>query len=131
MKDITAILILYSDAAAIQKALASIKRIESRLHAVMVLHEQNVSLTGMLDFTSMKQAQSIIYKENDPGKTLNEVIQNITSPYVLFLHDTDYLSPAIRGKFSLPFPIRVIFNNQLPESKPCDSSAILSVCSFS
>ncbi|GIO19921.1 hypothetical protein J18TS1_30210 [Oceanobacillus oncorhynchi subsp. incaldanensis] len=97
MKDITAILILYSEGAAIQKALASLKRIESRLHAVMVLHEQNVSLTGMLDFTSMKQAQSIICKENDSGKTLNDVIQKITNPYVLFLHDTDYLSPAIQA----------------------------------
>lgn len=98
MKDITAILILYPDAAAIHKALESLKRIDSRLHSVIVLHGKDMSLTIASDYTHFKQIQSIIVKENDPGKTLNDIIQKINSSYVLFLHDTDYLSPAIQAR---------------------------------
>ncbi|MFD1415592.1 glycosyltransferase family 2 protein [Oceanobacillus jeddahense] len=95
MKDITALLVFYSDATAIRKALQSLKRIDDRLHAVIVLQEQGKPLTGAINEMPSKQMQYITW--NDPGKTLNDIIQKINSTYVLFLHDTDYLSPAIQA----------------------------------
>ncbi|GGP09209.1 glycosyltransferase family 2 protein [Oceanobacillus neutriphilus] len=97
MKDITAILLLYSDKAAIHKALVSLKRIDSRLHSVIVLEELRMSLTRIQEYTHFEQLQTFTWEEHHFGKTLNDIIQQINSAYVLFLYDTDYLSPAIQA----------------------------------
>lgn len=97
MKDITAILLLYSEAAALHKAFVSLKRIGSRLHSVIVLHEQRMSLTGVQEYIHFEQLQTFTWEEHHFGKTLNDIIQRVNSSYVLFLYDTDYLSPAIQA----------------------------------
>lgn len=97
LKDITAILVHYSNPAAIRKAFISLKQINSRVHSIIVLHEGDMSLSRMQDYTNLNKIQSIILKENDLGKTLNAIISKISSSYVLFLYDTDYLSPSIQA----------------------------------
>jgi len=116
LKDITVILADYSDSASIDKALVSLKNIDSRVHSVINLHKQDLSLTRIQNSTRFKQIQSIPLKENDLGKTLNNIIQRINSSYVLFLHDTDYLSPAIQTdslhlSLSEPF-IKISYRNR-------------------
>ncbi len=97
LKDITAILLLYSDAAAIHKALVSLKRIGSRLDSVIVLHKEGMPLTRIQEDIHLEQLQTFMWKEHHFGKALNDIIQQINSSYVLFLYDTDYLSPAIQA----------------------------------
>src|SRR5690625_7807934 len=41
---------------------------------------------------------------NDYGQLLNEVISQLNTSYVLFLHDTDYLSPTVQPN-SLKIPV--------------------------
>ncbi|GIO21498.1 glycosyltransferase family A protein [Oceanobacillus sp. J11TS1] len=96
MKDITVILAHYSNLAAIRKALASLKNIDSRLDSIIILHEQAMSLNTIQNDSNVKQIQSIPLQENDLGKTLNNLIHKIHSSYVLFLQHTDYLSPAVQ-----------------------------------
>ncbi|WP_152657834.1 glycosyltransferase [Oceanobacillus sp. CFH 90083] len=97
MKDITAILADYSDPAAIRKALVSLEKIKFRLHSIIVLHAQDMSLNRRQENSSFKHIQWIPLKDNDLGKTLNDIMHTIGSSYVLFLHGTDYLSPSIQA----------------------------------
>ncbi|UOQ94532.1 glycosyltransferase family 2 protein [Halobacillus shinanisalinarum] len=90
MKDITAILIHYSNKAALQKALYSLQKISSRIKSIVVLQEQNMSLNSIDDW--FDQVQFIAIKDSDVGQTLNDTISKLTSSYVLFLQDKDYLS---------------------------------------
>ncbi|WP_079527478.1 glycosyltransferase family 2 protein [Halobacillus hunanensis] len=88
MKDITAILVNYSNQAALQKGVNSLEVIRSRLNSTIVLQEPNMAF-----HKGMNQVK--VVESDDPGQTLNQILPTISSSYVLFLQDTDYLSPAI------------------------------------
>ncbi|GAB3064440.1 glycosyltransferase family 2 protein [Virgibacillus ainsalahensis] len=96
MKDITAILLHYSDKKALYKALNSLKEINTRLKSVLVFQEEKINLKMMHTFDWIDHIESITVEDKNPGKTLHTNLHKINSPYVLFLHHTDYLSPAIR-----------------------------------
>ncbi|ASN07300.1 glycosyl transferase family 2 [Virgibacillus necropolis] len=95
MKDLTAILVHYSDQAILHKALFSLKKLDSSLESVMVFQEQNMSLNMDHGCDWFDKIQFIPIAHNDLGEMLNNIIYKLTTPYVLILHDTDYLSPAI------------------------------------
>lgn len=88
MKDITAILIHYSDQAAVHKALTSLKKISARLKTIIVFQGQGVPVNISCDWFNQ-------IEQMNPEQALNDVIYRCTTPYVLFLHHTDYLSPTI------------------------------------
>lgn len=90
MKDITVIIVDYSVQAVLHKALTSLMSISSRLKSVVVIQEQGKFLHYQYD--SFERIQFVPIENNDLGQTLNTVIRNLTSPYVLFLHDSDYLT---------------------------------------
>ncbi|ASK64261.1 glycosyl transferase family 2 [Virgibacillus phasianinus] len=96
MKDITAILVHYSDKAILYKALNSLKRINSRLNSIVVLHEQEIPLNVIDECEWFVEIKFITIEGNGPGHLLNDTIYKLTTPYVLFLHDTDYLSQTIQ-----------------------------------
>ncbi|MFD2922429.1 glycosyltransferase family 2 protein [Halobacillus naozhouensis] len=88
MKDITALLISYSNQAALHKAVNSLEAISPRLESTIVLRKPNVAFHKGLN-------QIKVLESNDLGQTLNRIIPTISSSYVLFLQETDYLSPTI------------------------------------
>ncbi|QDP39301.1 glycosyltransferase family 2 protein [Radiobacillus deserti] len=91
MKDITAVLINGSTPLAIQKALQSLEYVHSRLKTIMILTEQNSILPKNITLKS-----NVLYTKNqDPGIKLNELVQTVTTDYVLFLQDNDYLSKTV------------------------------------
>lgn len=95
LKDITAVLVHFRSQSALNKALLSLKKISSRLNAVRVYEEQNLSLSIMDEYDWLEQIDITTIRCNDLGKKLNETLPELTSTYVLFLHETDYLSPTI------------------------------------
>ncbi|WP_106498264.1 glycosyltransferase family 2 protein [Lentibacillus sp. Marseille-P4043] len=101
MKDITAILVHYSDKTVLQKALTSLKNVNARLESVIVFQEQGRLLEGQYDFAG--QLQFITVKNNYLGNTLNATISRLASLYVLLLQEADYLSPSISAE-SLQLP---------------------------
>ncbi len=92
MKDITAILVQYSDQAVLNKALASLNRFSSRLDKVIIFQEGNRSFSSVNAYDWSNRTQYITY--NGTGKALRQTVNTINSPYVLFLQRTDYLSSA-------------------------------------
>ncbi|UOR11536.1 glycosyltransferase family 2 protein [Halobacillus amylolyticus] len=109
MKDITAILVHYSDKAALHKALLSLQKISSRIESIVVVQEQKVSLNRSHDW--FDQVQFIATKDSDMGQTLNDTISKLTSSYVLFLQDKDYLSSTVTAEsFQLSHPKKMLGN---------------------
>ncbi|OZU88933.1 glycosyl transferase family 2 [Virgibacillus indicus] len=92
MKDITVILVHYSNQPILNKALTSLKQIGSRLEKVIVIQERQIPLGSTDGCEWLEGFESIIADHSDIGITLNNIIQQITSKYVLFLEKTDYLS---------------------------------------
>lgn len=90
LKDTTAILFHYSHSAFIYKALNSLKNIESRVKSIIVLQERRMS-----PIKWSKKLEIVISDGNDNGNLLNDMIGNVTTPYVIFLHEEDYLSPTV------------------------------------
>lgn len=91
MKDTTAILFDYSNPAAIYKALNSLTNIDSRLHAIIVLQDPKmpaIKWSSKLKFVTTDS--------NDYGQLLNNIISQINTTYILFLHGTNYLSPTVQ-----------------------------------
>lgn len=93
MKEITAILINYSDQSSLYKALNSLNIISSKLHTIIVLLERDTSLHTMIDQKLFANIEYHTFKANQAGKALNDTISKIKSEYVLFLQETDYLAP--------------------------------------
>src|SRR5690625_184225 len=90
LQDTTAILFDYYDSANIYKALDSLRIIDSRLKSIIVLQEQKI-----LPIVWSNKIEFVHSNSNDYGKLLNDIISNLATSYVLFLHDTDYLSPTV------------------------------------
>lgn len=104
LKDITAILVHYSDQSVLYKALTSLKRLDSRLDSIIVIQEENTSLNMGNLYNAFDQIQFFTISPN-AGDKLNTIISTLTSSYVLFLQDNDYLSPTISNEsFQLPDP---------------------------
>ncbi|WP_239984641.1 glycosyltransferase family 2 protein [Lentibacillus sediminis] len=95
LKDITVILVDYSDQAMMYKALISLKKISSRLKHIMVFKEPKMTLNEDHGYDWFDQVEFINTSINDPGQILNDTIDKLDTPYVLFLNGTDYLSPTI------------------------------------
>ena len=91
LKDITAMLVHYSDQALLHKALISLKVLGSRLKSVIVVQEES----NPINIEGLDCVQFIPIESNNLGETLNHTIYQLTSSYVLFLQDTDYLTPKI------------------------------------
>lgn len=106
LKDITAILVHYSDRALLHKALFSLNKLGSRLNSVIVFQEQKISMDSIHEFDWFDQTQFISIGYHDLGEMLNNTIDKLTSRYVLFLQDTDYLAPSLH-----------VESLQLPDSK--------------
>ncbi|WP_233880804.1 glycosyltransferase family 2 protein [Virgibacillus halodenitrificans] len=98
MKDITVVLIHYADPLAFHKALSSLKKINTRVKSVMVLQEQELKVDIDRGYERINQIEFI-----NPEQALNDIIYRLATPYVLFLHNTDYLSPTINDH-SLQLP---------------------------
>ena len=79
LKDTTAILFHYSHSAFIYKALNSLKNIESRVKSIIVLQEQRMS-----PIKWSNKLEIINSDGNDNGNLLNDMIGNVTTPYVIF-----------------------------------------------
>lgn len=105
LKDIIAILVQYNDQAILHKALNSLKILGSRLTSVIVVQARVVPIK----IDGLDQIQFISIACNDLGKTLNDIIYKLTSPYVLFLQDTDYLTTkASIESLQLTYPKKVL-----------------------
>jgi len=115
MKDISAILLNYSDQIILHKALTSLKNISPRLQTVIVLQENKNPLhTNKSNF--LDHIQYITIGGNNLGKALNNTIRGISSKYVLFLQNTDYLTPTMHIE-SLELPPAKTVLEQIYQNK--------------
>ncbi len=92
MKETSAILINYTDQSVLDKALSSLKAVSSHLHSIIVLHEKNTAIQPVIDSYLFPKTEFHSFKTKQMGKTLNEIISQMNSKFVLFLHQSDYLS---------------------------------------
>ncbi|SFE16556.1 Glycosyl transferase family 2 [Lentibacillus persicus] len=95
MKDISAILIHYSDQAALSKALASLEPVCSRLNAVIVFQQSEIASKQVPDVGWSDWILSVPIENQDEGEIVRETINMIDTAYVLLLSGTDYLSASI------------------------------------
>ncbi|WP_373894958.1 glycosyltransferase family 2 protein [Virgibacillus natechei] len=95
LKDITAILVHYTDQAALHKAITSLEKITSRLKSIIVFQERKNLLHVSHEYNRFAPIQYITLEGNDVGETMNHTITRINSSYVLFLQEKDYLCPII------------------------------------
>jgi hypothetical protein len=103
LKDITAVLVHYSDQKILDRALQSLKNLGARLKSVIILQNPSLPLSIIHEYEWIEQMEYIQTGSNDAGGTLNNKIKFINCDYLLFLRDTDYLSPAIEAD-SLDLP---------------------------
>ncbi|UFU00053.1 glycosyltransferase family 2 protein [Radiobacillus kanasensis] len=107
MQDITAILVNYSDKSNLHKALHSLEKLSSRISSAFILTED--TLDTHTTQNKLIQHEYISIKGGDLGQTLNETIQKVSTPYLLFLQSTDYLSPTLQSEsLNLPHPKAVL-----------------------
>ncbi|MFA1820909.1 glycosyltransferase family 2 protein [Virgibacillus oceani] len=97
MKDITAVLVHYSNQKGLDRALQSLRNLEPRLNSVIILQKPGMSLRIIHAYEGRDQVEFIHTKSNDAGETLNNRINFIKSDYLLFLRDPNYLSPSIEA----------------------------------
>lgn len=103
MKDIAAILVNYSNQAELYKAILSLRKLESRVKKIIVFQKQGVVVRENQLHEWENFVEFIDTKEDDMGELLNHTIDKLDTQYVLFLRDTDYLSPTIGVEhFRLP-----------------------------
>lgn len=90
MPDITAILVHYSDQGSIHHAINSLNHISPRLESIIVVDYQGAPV----EVTLRQPVEYINNARDGSGQVLNDMITTCTTPYVLFLHQQDYLSPT-------------------------------------
>jgi len=88
--DITAILAHYTKPAMAYKAIQTLKQLGPRLKSIIVLREWQMSPRSEPDH--VKYINAI---KKDSGRLLNDIISQLNTSYVLFLQNTDYLSPTV------------------------------------
>lgn len=93
LKDITAILLHYDDPKAIQKTLASLNTIHTRISSILIFTETTIEHSIVAHHSNQVR---LLPTEGDLGQALNRSIKNIHTSYILFLQHTDYLSPHIQ-----------------------------------
>lgn len=94
MKDITAILINYTNPNFLHRAINSLNTIRTRLKSIIVLKEKK----SIVDHTYnwIEKIEFIAIKEHDLRKTINQIINQIESTYIFFLQNTEYVSPTLK-----------------------------------
>ncbi|RYG74235.1 glycosyltransferase family 2 protein [Lentibacillus lipolyticus] len=109
MRDITAILVDYSNQTTLHKALASLNKIRSRLHSVIVLQASDGFLNRMPDVDWHNRIQSLAIRNGDTGKTVRDTIRTIDSSFVLFLISPGYLAvQSANESLQLPPPKAIL-----------------------
>jgi len=94
LKDITAILINYTNPNFLHRAINSLNTIRTRLKSIIVLKEKK----SIVDHTYnwIEKIEFIAIKEHDLRKTINQIINQIESTYIFFLQNTEYVSPTLK-----------------------------------
>lgn len=114
MRDITAVLIHYTDENAKQKALHSLAMLSHRLESIVLIQEMNV----IPEQHPVAPVHYVSTKHNDLGATLRNTISKISSEYVLFLQSPNYLSADIKKELlHLSDPQKVLVTNCHPRNK--------------
>lgn len=93
MKAISAILMDYSSSAHLHRALTSLYNINTQLHSVIILQEIDTKLPMPKKHSLLPNPVVHTYPPNGFGKLLNKVIAQQESEYILFLKQSEYLSP--------------------------------------
>ncbi|HLT55251.1 MAG TPA: glycosyltransferase family A protein [Bacillota bacterium] len=93
MKDITAFLFLYDHTMTMNQAIQSLHHLQSRLERIYILH------SGKIPFEKLKEPSVvpicfIHVKDDDIGKRINLIIADVSTPFILFLHQNQYLAKA-------------------------------------
>ncbi|MFD1361133.1 glycosyltransferase family 2 protein [Lentibacillus salinarum] len=99
MNDITAIFIHYSDPTALSKALMSLNSIRSRMKGVIVFQQGKGGIKRVPEVDWSDRIRLIPIEDQDEGDLLQDTINMIDTPYVLWLSGTDYLSSALTPDF--------------------------------
>lgn len=94
MQDITAILVHYTDQSALDKALVSLDQLATRLKSILVFQEHGTMLFNR--YGEDDRIQFIMITHQDLGVTLNDMVNRLMTPYLLFLQHTDYLLPSLK-----------------------------------
>ncbi|MCM3740876.1 glycosyltransferase [Oceanobacillus luteolus] len=99
MKEITVFLVNYTEQSTIQKTLHSLNIISSKIHSVIVLHEDKSHLYIQHQLFNVEFHK---FKTGELSKAVDDLISKIQSEYVLILQNAEYLSPmAITEEFEL------------------------------
>ena len=116
LKDITAILVHYTNQSILNKAINSLTEISSRLGKVIVIRDSQASVNRNDGYTWLQGVEQIVADQDDMCEELNLVIQKVTSKYVLFLQGKDCLSSKANVDPILPSiqkPIAgIVYTNQ-------------------
>jgi len=90
LKDITVILVHYVDLTALHKVLYSLKQITGRIKSIIAFQYKGQPVNS--DHKYFNQIRFIRSQQK-----LNEIIDHLATPYVLFLQGTDFISPTINA----------------------------------
>ena len=96
MKAISAILMDYPNSAHLHRALNSLYNLAPELHSITILQEKNVPLPAPANPSLFPNITIHNYQPNGFGKLLNKIIAQQKSEYILFLKQSEYLSPTIK-----------------------------------
>ncbi|WP_186576795.1 glycosyltransferase family A protein [Aquibacillus kalidii] len=104
MKDITVILVDYSEQSALLKAIESLNNISSRIESVLVFTKNKMNIDK-----SFKNIKFVTTSNKDKGQMINEVIPSIPTSYVLFLEERDYLDFSLTSDtLEIPYSKNVL-----------------------
>src|SRR5699024_4694458 len=87
-----------ADRTMLYKALNTLVRVDSRLKSIIILHEWERAPN-----VGSRKVKFVSVANDDYGQLLNDIICKLNTSYVLFLRDSDYLSPTISSN-SLKLP---------------------------
>ncbi|GAA0424578.1 MAG: glycosyltransferase family 2 protein [Bacillota bacterium] len=108
LKDISAIIIFPFNQKVFYKMIASLRALHKRINSVIVFQEENVVLDSS-QFSDWSIHFDFVPIKNDLEKELNNVIDQMITPYALFLSHTHCLSPHISSeKLQLKQPKTVL-----------------------
>ncbi|WP_085523140.1 glycosyltransferase family 2 protein [Tuberibacillus sp. Marseille-P3662] len=96
MKDIHVFFLDYSSQSALEQALKSLELISDRIKGITVFEDGHSFKHHWQAFEHELDYRKI--DRGDLGGTLNQYVQMLTSEYVLFFYDQDYLTPNIKNQ---------------------------------
>jgi hypothetical protein len=105
-------LVHYPNQKVLDRALQSLQNLGSRLKSVIILQKPGMPLHTIHEYEWIEQIECIHTESNDAGETLNNKINFLNCDYLLFLRDTDYLSPSLEANsLYLSHPKKVLVNS--------------------